>query len=640
MRLAFALALVAMATLPVAAGAETRSEPRYTQSVTETVRLPTPWGTIFGKVRRPVVPPGVRVPVILEYTPYTGDDGAYADDSVGDFYVPRGYARAVFDLPGTSNSTGCWDFGGPGERQAGLAVIDHLRSQPWSDGKLGMYGSSYPGATALMLSGAAGRKVSAVFAAAPPDRWYDYDFQNGVRTPYMATPFPLFFPVTTTLTGVGADGPQTIAENLASRLRPCQAIELLLQSNSFDPQFTDFWRERDYRRYAAKAVSAPTLISAGLGDNNVKHDGAISYFNALPDDVPKRLLLNQGGHVLIPESTVEAVAAWFDEHLLGLDAGATRAPRVEVVNSAGERRTGDGWPLATVGKRRLDFGRELTREGPSASWTNADDSLCDDRTGPMFAAAGGLTGRFPVCTADQTASTSVAGTYVRWRSEPFPAATEIAGRPVVDLTLVSDTERAQVAVTLFDVDPAGRATVLTNGFVSSRAREGVERSVPLTPGEPWRARVPLWDIDSVVPAGHRIVVSVAAMNSHYAWPTTDEAGLSRTALVEPRSTLTLPVLGAVKVKGPADAPVLPASRRCLSQRHFKLRLRGSSLRSALVRVDGRRVPVRRRAGLLVATVDLRARDRRRVQVVAIVRSRDGTTLRDVRTYRTCLRKSS
>src|SRR3954453_22670000 len=77
------------------------SAPVYTQSVTEELRIPTEYGSIYGWVRRPVVPAGVRVPIILTYSPYhaiespqPGEDS----DGTGDYYVPRGYARAWFHL--------------------------------------------------------------------------------------------------------------------------------------------------------------------------------------------------------------------------------------------------------------------------------------------------------------------------------------------------------------------------------------------------------------------------------------------------------------------------------------------------------------------------------------------------------------
>src|SRR5262245_48246180 len=77
------------------------SAPVYTQSVTEELRIPTEYGSIYGWVRRPVVPAGVRVPIILTYSPYHVLESRQAgsdSDGTGDYFVPRGYARAWFHL--------------------------------------------------------------------------------------------------------------------------------------------------------------------------------------------------------------------------------------------------------------------------------------------------------------------------------------------------------------------------------------------------------------------------------------------------------------------------------------------------------------------------------------------------------------
>jgi ABC-2 type transport system ATP-binding protein len=88
--------------------------------------------------------------------------------------------------------------------------------------------------------------------------------------------------------------------------------------------------------------------------------------------------------------------------------------------------------------------------------------------------------------------------------------------------------------------------------------------------------------------------------------------------------------------------VLPTSRRCLSRRRFEIRVkRGHGrkrLRSARVYVDGKRLKVRRRAGRLRAVVDLRGRQKQRVRVRIVARTRCGKRLHDTRVYRTCTPK--
>src|SRR5688500_2708069 len=87
------------------------------------------------------------------YSPYsTLLEPEPAKDGVGMDWVPKGYARAVADVLGTRGSTGCWDYGGPDEQQAGVDVVKHLAAQPWSNGNVGMMGVSYEGTTATMVA--------------------------------------------------------------------------------------------------------------------------------------------------------------------------------------------------------------------------------------------------------------------------------------------------------------------------------------------------------------------------------------------------------------------------------------------------------------------------------------------------------
>src|SRR4051794_28728222 len=134
----------------VAAATDPPSPPIYTQSVTEELRIPTEYGSIYGWVKRPVVPAGVKVPVILTYSPYAVEEaplpGTELSD-VGDYFVPRGYARAWFHLVGTGRSGGCTDYGGLRERRTGYEVVEKLGTMPWSNGRVGMIGVSYDGTT-------------------------------------------------------------------------------------------------------------------------------------------------------------------------------------------------------------------------------------------------------------------------------------------------------------------------------------------------------------------------------------------------------------------------------------------------------------------------------------------------------------
>ena len=64
--------------------------------------------------------------------------------------MERGYAFVMVDLRGFGGSTGCLDWGGPGEQSDVVNAVQWAAAQPWSTGKVGMYGKSYDGVTGLI----------------------------------------------------------------------------------------------------------------------------------------------------------------------------------------------------------------------------------------------------------------------------------------------------------------------------------------------------------------------------------------------------------------------------------------------------------------------------------------------------------
>ena len=86
---------------------------------------------------------------------------------------------------------------------------------------------------------------------------------------------------------------------------------------------------------------------------------------------------------------------------------------------------------------------------------------------------------------------------------------------------------------------------------------------------------------------------------------------------------------------------LPSARRCLSRRAFTVRLRaprGAALRSAVVRLDGRRVRVRRQGRRLTARVDLAGRPKVTAKLSVVARTPSGRVVRETRRYRTCAKR--
>jgi len=87
-------------------------------------------------------PAGVTTPVstIFMLTPYSGD----ASHPSGSYFARHGLAYAYVDTRGRGDSPGAFQ---PLEHEGedGYDVVEWLARQPWSDGRVGMYGGSYAG---------------------------------------------------------------------------------------------------------------------------------------------------------------------------------------------------------------------------------------------------------------------------------------------------------------------------------------------------------------------------------------------------------------------------------------------------------------------------------------------------------------
>ena len=74
--------------------------------------------------------------------PSTGPSDRFHDLINGGKLMERGYKFVMVDLRGFGGSTGCLDWGGPGEQADVVKAVEWAASQPWSTGSVGMYGKS------------------------------------------------------------------------------------------------------------------------------------------------------------------------------------------------------------------------------------------------------------------------------------------------------------------------------------------------------------------------------------------------------------------------------------------------------------------------------------------------------------------
>jgi X-Pro dipeptidyl-peptidase len=512
---ALLLALVVLLALP---GAALAADPVF-----EKYKVPTVGGAEVGvEVMRPADDPDA--PVILTYSPYNTLSETttpnLANDDLGQRYVPRGYARAVADVLGTRNSSGCWDYGGADEQQSGVDLVNFLAAQPWTNGKVAMIGGSYDGTTATMVA-ARGEDVPGLAAVVPIagiSRWYGYAYGDGVRYSLNSerptdegidTPLAFDFGLARTPPTDPSD--PLWAEKLASRANPCESADHTVKGYDRTPDYDSFWLERDYRKDAAN-IRAAALVAHGWQDYNVKQEEGVDLYRALTNTPFKRLYMWQAGHSTPGADNWQPLLdRFFDHTLLGVDNGVDSEPPVITEGrSATQKSTGfrteTAWPPRST--------RFTTLKLTGGSFTDMATTTEEQST------------RMPEAEASWLFSAG----------RPLAAATRMTGAARLKLTLSVDRDHAHLTPLLVDVGPDGTTKTVSRGFLNLQYRNGLAQAEPIPPDEPIRATVTFKPQDQTFEAGHRIGVIIQGSNTVWAVP--DDPGATYTVT---RSALELPL---------------------------------------------------------------------------------------------------
>jgi uncharacterized protein len=538
LRLSLPLGLLVAAVLPASASAAVPAGADYEERY-----IPTSDGeTLHVDLLRPK---GVteRTPVIAILSPYLGHSGGgtAADPTAegpserfNDFFegarvFERGYSVAMVDLRGSGGSSGCLDILGPGEQEDIKTAVEWAAKEPWSNGRVGMYGKSYDGNTGVAGAALRPQGLHAVVAQQVVGDRYSGSYSNGVRyLQSLAYPGPSY--------GVGAelgwtfsDGPE-YALNSFSQSADCQAR---LAGHYNPDKSTDFWQSRDFVK-KGKGSTVPFLMTTGFLDANTNIGAkAIDFYNGLAGE--KRLWLGWWDHVRgndtvdhddddqTPAKLAMGRAGWFDEvmrfydkHLKGIQP-AVQDPSVVVQDSDGRWRSEQSWPPSDA--------QLVTAKLRGGNFIDDGNNLGSK---DLDAGAGG---------AATSSGTPYRTGFGDWTiSEPLPHTAHLAGVPKATVDVVAAKPDADVAVNVYDIAPDGMATMVTRGAsLVSAAGEGV----PMYPAE--------WTFAP----GHRIGVLISGANAE-AWLHQNDEVLS----VE-GGEIQLPFL---RTRRSSDQPGEPAPR--------------------------------------------------------------------------------
>jgi X-Pro dipeptidyl-peptidase len=574
----------------------------YARAVRETVWVEVPRDgdrdgrrdRIAADVIRPREPAaaGRRVPVIMEASPYfrccgRGNDSelkAYGPDGrptrfplfYDNYFVPRGYAVVLVDLPGSGRSTGCLDVGGRAEVLGAKAVVDWLNGRApgfgadgapvragWASGAVGMIGKSWDGSIA---NGAAATGVAGLRTVVPIEAissWYDYFRLHGQV---------LYGGSVSALATIDLDPPP---QPWGPPTDPCYPIARPLDAAAGDDtgDYTAFWAERDYLRSASR-VRASVFLVQGLAERNVQTNQLQPWWEALGrSGVRRKLWLTQAGHVdpfdLHRAEWVRTLHRWFDAELYGVPNGIHAEPAVTREAAPGVVVREPAWPApaATGVTLRLGAGPASGPDrlgGPPAP-ASARRSLTDDpvQTEAEMVATPGVRSphRLVFLTPPLARDVRLSGTAeITLRASVDRPATPLSALLVDYGTArrVGPEEGIRTRATescwgagtaaddgcFRDTEQVTRTTavgVLTRGLADAAHRRTLSHRDLLVPGVEYTFRWTLLPQDVTVPRGHRLGLVVAASNPEMML--TDETFTAAVSLRLAGSSVSLPVVG-------------------------------------------------------------------------------------------------
>lgn len=482
-------------------------------------------------------------PTILHSTPYKHLDkplSLVGGNGLVDTYVPRGYAVVLADVRGFGDSEGCVEVWGAHEQQDQYDLVEWVAAQPWSDGKVGMQGVSYPGTTPIEAAVMAPPHLTTIVAVAGlTDPYFDWHY-DGVPTGESG---PVGSPAA--YHAIGSAPPiepraDPVAWMVTAANTGCGLSQLFLAAYQMDSAYNEFYLERNLAA-RAKAINASVLYSQGFLDGNVKPSQMLDFFNAI--EAPKKGFFGPWGHQNPDRSDFEEYElAWFDYWLKGIDTGAMDGPTVEVVTNAGTWRADTEFPTAQATSRRLhldpasqELSFEPVAEG-SAAW------VADRRPRLLGGSAGPA--------EDAVRGQSAADERMVLTSAALTEGLYLSGVLHLDLNATMDGTNAYLMASLWDVHGTDR-TRITFGGLAAALRDGMAEYKPVPAGEPVTYRLRFQPTEYIVEAGHTL--ELVLYTEDLAGATTDEAIEPTTVTVHgggEGSSLDLPVLA-----GRPDAPV-------------------------------------------------------------------------------------
>jgi putative CocE/NonD family hydrolase len=546
----FLLSFAALLLPGVFAGSQTAARSTSGVAVERDVIMKTRDGVALrADIYRPVGEG--NFPVLLQRTPYNKINAAdFARQAVA-----RGYMVVVQDVRGRYNSEGEW-YTFKHETEDGYDTVEWAAALPHSNGKVGMFGGSYVGATQMLAAIGHPPHLAGICPVVTASNYHEnWTYQGGA--------FEQWFNESWT-SGLAQDTASRALRDatnalVGSTVLPLKQYPVFNLGSPVDgtgltgalaPYFLDWLDHPAYDGYWKQwaideqysSIQVPALTVAAWYD--IFQGGSLRNYLGMKAQAGneaarngQRLLVTIGGHAGIGRKigTVDFGPAaeeydenavtleWYDYLLQGKQNRFASSNPVRIfVMGENKWRDEAAWPLErakptsyflhSAGQANSASGDGLL--SGTAPSTEKADSLIYDPANPVPTIGGPLCcdgEHLPAGPKDQAEVENRKDVLV-YSTAALAEDTEATGPVTLDIYASSSAVDTDFTAKLVDVWPNGYRQNLTEGILRARYRASTAAATPLVPGQIYELKIDLWSTSNVFLKGHSIRVEVSSSN--------------------------------------------------------------------------------------------------------------------------------
>ena len=491
-----------------------------------------------------------KFPTLLERTPYNKDGGV----EFGTKAAAQGYVAIIQDVRGRYTSEGEW-YPFLNESNDGYDTVEWAASLPYSNGKVGMWGGSYVGATQMLAAITHPPHLAGICPVVTASNYHEnWTYQGGA--------FEQFFNESWT-SGLAQDTLNRTVQRSTNALKGASVLPLTSYplfnlpsaweksdlTHALTPYFLDWLAHPNYDGYWKRwsiedhfaDIRVPALSVAAWYD--IFQGGSLRNYIGLKQQAGneaarrgQRLLVTIGGHAgggrtigdldfgeaaaEFSETTVTLL--WYDYLLKGVQNEYAGPPVKLFVMGTNEWRTEEAWPLPRARSTKYFLhsqgkANSLRGDGSlseSGAPSEPADQFVYDPANPAPTVGGPLccdSPHLPGGPKDQRAVEARDDVLV-YSTSPLTQDMEVTGRVSLTVYAKSSAVDTDFTAKLVDVWPNGFAQNLTEGILRARYRNSQEKPELLNPGEIYPLIIDLWSTSDVFRQGHKLRLEVSSSN--------------------------------------------------------------------------------------------------------------------------------